>query len=288
MFWTRVAIINGFATVVPRHAGSPTPVTSFVIRRITELDQGGTCMYNASRGIRSVLAVAVLATGAGWLAMSPASAENCDEKVVLLDETTVAEVCEEVGGLRAKTTRTPMRASQESELAMSAERLAKAAGMPGLSRSTAVLSVSDMGGVAAGAGLPSLPSGVPGQAGLQEVSKLALAPDLPGLPSLPPLPPLPNAEALDEVSTLGEAARLAEVSELGEAAVPEMAMPDAAGVTGGSTLLDLTPPVNEVATKVGELMEQPGGKAQPDAKGLRLPVADGDGLAGLTERLDLG
>lgn len=289
MFWTRVAIPKDFATVAPSHADRRAPVTSFVIRRITEHDQGGTCMYNASRGIRSVLAVAVLATGASWLAAAPASAEICDEKVVLLDSTTVAAVCEETAGLRARATRTAMTAPRGSELSMSAERLAKTAGLPGLSRTTAVLSLADTGGVAAGAGLPSLPSGVPGKKGIVEASKLSMTPDLPGLPTLPSTEAVDDGFRLGELGGRAEVAQVAEVAEVNEvsevsgAVAPEMAMPDAAGVTGMTAPINLTPPINEVTAKVGELVEKRGAQVLPP-----LSVTNGEGADGLAEELDLG
>ncbi|MBG0820287.1 hypothetical protein HS048_06005 [Planomonospora sp. ID91781] len=65
------------------------------------------------------------------------------------------------------------------------ELLARNAGLPGLSRASAILSVADAGGVAAGVGFPGLPFGMPGYAGLVWVEFLSPTPDLPGLPSAP-------------------------------------------------------------------------------------------------------
>ncbi|MBG0813994.1 hypothetical protein [Planomonospora sp. ID82291] len=65
------------------------------------------------------------------------------------------------------------------------ELLARNAGLPGLSRASAILSVADAGGVAAGIGFPGLPFGVPGYPGLVWVEFLSPTPDLPGLPSAP-------------------------------------------------------------------------------------------------------
>ncbi|MEU4701991.1 hypothetical protein [Nonomuraea dietziae] len=231
--------------------------------------------------------MAVLATGASWLAAAPASAEICDEKVVLLDRTTVAGVCEETAGLRARATRTAMTAPRGSGLSMSAERLAKTAGLPGLSRTTAVLSLADTGGVAAGAGLPSLPSGVPGEKGIVEASKLSITPDLPGLPTLPSTEAVDDGFRLGELGGRAEVAQVAEVAEVNapevaEVNAPEVAMPDAAGVTGMTAPINLTPPINEVTAKVGELVEKRGAQVLP------LSVTDGEGADGLAEELDLG
>ncbi|WP_449066811.1 hypothetical protein, partial [Planomonospora algeriensis] len=65
------------------------------------------------------------------------------------------------------------------------ELLARNAGLPGLSRASAILSMADAGGVAAGVGFPGLPFGVPGYPGLVWVEFLSPTPDLPGLPSAP-------------------------------------------------------------------------------------------------------
>ncbi|MFC7717686.1 hypothetical protein [Nonomuraea recticatena] len=227
--------------------------------------------------------MAVLATGASWLAAAPASAEICDEKVVLLDRTTVAGVCEETAGLRARATRTAMTAPRGSGLSMSAERLAKTAGLPGLSRTTAVLSLADTGGVAAGAGLPSLPSGVPGEKGIVEASKLSMTPDLPGLPTLPSTEAVDDGFRLGELGGRAEAAQVAEVAEVAEVNAPEVAMPDAAGVTGMTAPINLTPPINEVTARVGELVEKRGAQVLPP-----LSVTNGEGADGLAEELDLG
>ncbi|MEU4324444.1 hypothetical protein [Nonomuraea dietziae] len=232
--------------------------------------------------------MAVLATGASWLTAAPASAEICDEKVVLLDRTTVAGVCEETAGLRARATRTAMTAPRGSGLSMSAERLAKTAGLPGLSRTTAVLSLADTGGVAAGAGLPSLPSGVPGEKGIVEASKLSITPDLPGLPTLPSTEAVDDGFRLGELGGRAEVVQVAEVAEVNapevaEVNAPEVAMPDAAGVTGMTAPINLTPPINEVTARVGELVEKRGAQVLPP-----LSVTNGEGADGLAEELDLG
>lgn len=160
---------------------------------------------------RNILALAVLTAGVSWLAVAPAqAATNCAKPVAVLEApTTVAAVCDEVADVKASGTYGgKMSAPDDSELLANVDMLAKAVGLPGLSRAAAVLSVADLAGVAAGTGLPTLPAGLPYKGGLPDVTSLALLPDVPGLPALPAkvpavplakLPALPDAQSLTTV-----------------------------------------------------------------------------------------
>ncbi|WP_327088156.1 hypothetical protein OIE66_38505 [Nonomuraea sp. NBC_01738] len=158
-----------------------------------------------------------------WLAVAPAgAADQCGDQVVALKPpATVASVCEELTSLRANGTYTRMTAPKSSDTAMAVESMAKRLGLEGLAKTTAMLSFADLGGVAAAAGMPALPDGTPGKAGLPDVSRLTEAPDLPGLPRLPSTPALPGTSQLP--------VRVAKLDT----------MPDASGLTGAKTPLSL-------------------------------------------------
>ncbi|MEU7893592.1 hypothetical protein AB0B45_12080 [Nonomuraea sp. NPDC049152] len=182
--------------------------------------------------------MAVLATGMG-LAGGPASAGVCGRQISANDGSTVASFCDDAAELRAQATHTSMAVPASSEAAMAAEKLAKKLGLPGMSRTSAVLSVADMGGVAAGAGLPSLPAGLPGEAGLPEVSRLSGSPDLPGLPSLPNPDKLPVLPMVPDMPSLSEPA-----------------LPDRIGKRDLKTPTNLHAPVDAVAGKVKGLVPE--------------------------------
>lgn len=147
-------------------------------------------MSNTSRNIRGILAVAALTVGVSWTVSAPASAgvvpcHGRDVVEVLGTPGSVASACGEVDDVRATAfvgeTETPAR----GEVPMAMEKLARIAGLPGLSRASAVVSFADAGGVAAGTGFHALPFGLPGFPGLTSVDTLATMPDLPGLPGTP-------------------------------------------------------------------------------------------------------
>lgn len=185
---------------------------------------------------RNILALAVLTAGVSLLAVGTAqAATNCGKAVSVLEApTTVAALCDEVTDVRANGTYGgKMSAPADSELLMNVDALAKALGLPGLSRAAAVLSIADMAGVAAGAGLPTLPGGLPGTAGLPNVASLAQLPDTPGLPSVPGLAAVPQLP----------------VSKL-------PALPYASGLTSVKAPLTLPQPVQEVKDKVTAVVPQ--------------------------------
>ncbi|GGS62589.1 hypothetical protein GCM10010156_21930 [Planobispora rosea] len=107
--------------------------------------------------MRGVLAAAALVAGVSWLTAAPAAGAADGQRVPRGNGLVVPAV----------------------------ERLARTAGLPGLSRASALISVADAGGVAAGLGFPALPFGVPGHPGLRWVEMLSPIPDLPGLPGAP-------------------------------------------------------------------------------------------------------
>ncbi|MBT2231870.1 hypothetical protein [Nonomuraea sp. NEAU-A123] len=76
-------------------------------------------------------------------------------------------------------------------LSMAAVRLADRLGVAGLATGHSVMNIADQGGMAATAGAATLPGGIPGTAGLADVSRLAEAPDLPTLRRLPRTDKLP-------------------------------------------------------------------------------------------------
>ncbi|MFI6293804.1 hypothetical protein ACIBEJ_19605 [Nonomuraea sp. NPDC050790] len=163
--------------------------------------------------------MATLTTGVSWLVAGPAlGADHCADRVAALRApTTVASVCEEVLDLRMTGNYgEKMTAPKDSDLAMSAETLAKKAGLPGLSKASAVLSLADLGGVAAAAGAPSMPAGTPGMAGLKSVASVPDAPDLPGLPNDPALPGTLAAlpQVAGDVPALPDASGLASAVEV--------------------------------------------------------------------------
>ncbi|MFI6906704.1 hypothetical protein ACIBKY_35970 [Nonomuraea sp. NPDC050394] len=188
--------------------------------------------------------MATLTTGVSWLVAGPAlGADYCADRVAALRApTTVASVCEELLDLRMSGNYgDKMTAPKDSDLAMSAETLARKAGLPGLSKASAVLSLADLGGVAAAAGAPSMPTGSPGVSGLRSVLDVPTAPDLPGLPNTPAIP--------------GTLAALPPVPVEGE--VP--ALPDASGLVAGvEAPIALPQPAETVTDEItGKLPETP-------------------------------
>ncbi|MER6944062.1 hypothetical protein ABT294_08570 [Nonomuraea sp. NPDC000554] len=65
------------------------------------------------------------------------------------------------------------------ELSAAVDRMARRAGLAGLTTVPATMSVADAAGMAATSGLPRMPEGVPGPAGLRCVETVAQAPNLP-------------------------------------------------------------------------------------------------------------
>ncbi|MBG0827302.1 hypothetical protein HS041_05945 [Planomonospora sp. ID67723] len=128
-------------------------------------------MSNASKNIREVLATVTLTTlaaGAGWAATGPAALADGASRAVSASAALAAGAGLSRDGVPSV-----------------AERLAHLADLRGLSRASAVISMADAGGVAAGIGFPALPFGLPGYPGLTGVEILSPIPDLPGLPGLP-------------------------------------------------------------------------------------------------------
>lgn len=184
------------------------------------------------------------------------AAENdCKNNGGLLRSTSsMVSVCDDLAGLSAASGYGwRMSVPEDNAVLGTAEQLAMRAGLPGLSRASAVLSLSDMAGVAAGAGVPAVPARVP--AGLESVSRMAELPDLPGLPA-EPVDALPRA--LD-----------------GKPALP--ALPDTSGATSIEPPAELIKPVTGVKKKVEETVT----KAVP-----QVPVAEPKGVESLTGLID--
>ncbi|MFI6502290.1 hypothetical protein [Nonomuraea typhae] len=215
----------------------------------------------SSRSIRSILAVAALTTGVSWLAAGPASAAgHCASQAALLKPpTTVASICDNLTHTRLSGTYGErMTAPRDSDVAVSAETLARKAGLPGLSKATAVFSLADMGGAAAAAGTPSLPSGMPRRVSMQS---LPVAPDLPGLPSSPAVPGVPAK--LPPVS-----GRLSD-------------LPDGSGVPGLKPPIALPEPGESATGTVGRALPK-----SPDKALKAVPLPEGNEVTdGVTQLL---
>jgi hypothetical protein len=203
------------------------------------------------------------------MAAGPALAvENeCKKRGGLLKSTaTLVTVCDNIAGLTgAAGYGWKMDVPADNDLMRTAEELAKRAGLPGLSRASAVLSVADLAGVAAGVGVPALPAKVP--AGLESVAEVAELPDLPGLPTAP-------ASVLPQV--------LAQLPK-----VP--ALPDASGVTSVKAPIELARPVTEAKKQVEETVTKTVPQLPDVAK--HVPLSEPKAVTGLTgvlEGLPLG
>ncbi|GAA0954372.1 hypothetical protein GCM10009560_78270 [Nonomuraea longicatena] len=196
----------------------------------------------------------------------------------------LAQVCDEALDVKATGSLSEMSARKGSDVAMTAEALAKQAGLPGLSKASAVLSFTDLGGVAAAAGLPALPEGVPGEAGLPDVRRMATVPSLPDVGSLTQGKGLPLGKDLP----LGDALPLSKGLPLSE--VPSLPGTGALPATVKEPL--------RLGQSVGGITDKVGGNL-PTSKlplsGLpvsklplsKLPVSDGKAVDGLVKGLKL-
>ncbi|GAA4235450.1 hypothetical protein FHR32_003234 [Streptosporangium album] len=114
-------------------------------------------MSDTSRNIRGLLAVAALAAGVSWVVTAPVSASvtPCHARDASRTPTSVTAVCDRTrpghvaGGAVGRTVGRAAPAT--------ADRLARLAGLPGLSRASAVVGFADTTGVAAGTGTPVPP-----------------------------------------------------------------------------------------------------------------------------------
>ncbi|MEU4229322.1 hypothetical protein AB0F17_33930 [Nonomuraea sp. NPDC026600] len=118
----------------------------------------------SSRKFRGILAVATLTVAVSWMAAGPAAARS--------------KLVQPAG-------------DPSDRLSMAAARLADRLGVAGLATGHSVMNIADQGGMAATAGASTLPGGIPGTAGLADVSRLAEAPDLPTPRRLPRAGKLP-------------------------------------------------------------------------------------------------
>jgi hypothetical protein len=238
----------------------------------------------SSRNIRSILAVAALATGVSWLAAGPVNAEACTDRVALLKgPDSLAQVCDEALDVKATGSLGQMSARKGSDVAMTAETLAKQAGLPGLSKASAVLSFTDLGGVAAAAGLPALPEGVPGEAGLPDVRRMATVPSLPDVGSLTQGRGLPLGKdlPLGDALPLDKGLPLSEVPSLpGTGALPAVKEPLRLGQTVGGITDKMG---GNLPTSKLPLSGLPVSKL-PLSK---LPISDGKAVDGLVKGLKL-
>lgn len=105
----------------------------------------------------AVLAAGVSSLGAGH-ATARTQCEGTGPVSVLRGSGKLAALCEETLDLRAVASATKMKSRSDNELRTTMNRIARRAGLRGLSQAAAVLSFADMGGAAAGAGVPTLPT----------------------------------------------------------------------------------------------------------------------------------
>ncbi|MFF4774593.1 hypothetical protein ACFY05_17210 [Microtetraspora fusca] len=146
-------------------------------------------MSGTSRSVRARhAALATVTAGVSWFAggQAVAAAGPCTGTTA---GATTRAACEAV------TANGPARGAR----LITINRLARAAGLPGLSSATGVLSIADPGGAAAGQGYPGLP-GIPQAAAATSGLPNPLAvpvrlPELPDVPALPAIPARPDAAA---------------------------------------------------------------------------------------------
>ncbi|WP_214327239.1 hypothetical protein [Nonomuraea sediminis] len=176
------------------------------------------------------------------MATAPASADVCRSKILPAN---VAPVCGELTSVRADTTYGRRLATRPGGLAATTDEVARRLHLQGLNQATAVLSLADLGGVAAATGMPALPMTKPGRAGLPDVSSLPAAPDVPGLPAMPARLAVPGAPDMPVGAP-----------ELpGRLAMDEL--PDASGVIGGKAPISLPQPVGGVKNRVDQTLQAP-------------------------------
>ncbi|MEU7862872.1 hypothetical protein [Nonomuraea sp. NPDC049141] len=159
----------------------------------------------SSRKFRGILAVATLTVAVSgavsWMATGPAGAyassdasdacggPSADVTASVSTSTSTStsvsastvRVCDDSTDLvvPAGSQSGTMARSAGDRLSMAAVRLADRLGVTGLATGHSVMNIADQGGMAATTGASTLPGGIPGAAGLADVSRLAEAPDLP-------------------------------------------------------------------------------------------------------------
>jgi hypothetical protein len=140
----------------------------------------------SSRKFRSILAVATLTVGVSWMTADPAAAGVCpNESASVRSPASVGHICDDTADVLFDPSRSgTMVETATDRLYMAALQVADRLGMAGMVSGQALMNVADQAGMAATSGLPALPSGVPGPAGLRDVSRVAEAPDTPLLSPL--------------------------------------------------------------------------------------------------------
>ncbi|MEV8636083.1 hypothetical protein AB0395_30960 [Streptosporangium sp. NPDC051023] len=177
-------------------------------------------MSNASRNVRGILTAALttalatgIAAGLGLPLTAPVPAEaatSCQGRDMVTAPGSTVTVCDRTGaaGIAAAldgpnrlataldgrdrgaapldgpgTLTTAIDGPDKGVTALDGpDRLARTAGLPGLSRASAVTSLADTAGVAAGTGVTAMPLGAPASPRLAWVGVLTDMPDAPGLP----------------------------------------------------------------------------------------------------------
>ncbi|MGW0811452.1 hypothetical protein [Nonomuraea sp. NPDC002799] len=166
----------------------------------------------SSQTIRSIIAVATLMAGVSWLAPASMAGTCVKPERALLSATSVASSCDEHTSLSLNdggSGSSRMATRESTRLAMAAGHMARRMGLTGLARAKSALGVTDLGGMAANWGMPSLISAspalfpaVPGPIGMKDLSTTA---GVPALPALPALPKVPVAKQLPAGLSIGHA-----------------------------------------------------------------------------------
>ncbi|MFD1544356.1 hypothetical protein [Nonomuraea guangzhouensis] len=131
------------------------------------------------------LAVATLTVAVSWTAAGPAAARSSFDasdgctgpSAEVTSSASTVRVCDDSTDLVVLDG--SQGGSAGDRLSMAAMRLADRLGVAGLATGRSVMNIADQGGMAATTGASTLPGGIPGTAGLADVSRLAEAPDLP-------------------------------------------------------------------------------------------------------------
>ncbi|MFG1697030.1 hypothetical protein [Nonomuraea sp. NPDC049309] len=238
--------------------------------------------------IRSTIAVAAVAAGVSWLCAGPAAARTCARAepaalpLTQCGHHTGIELDDPgIGASRVITTET-------NRLAMAAGETARRLGLTGLATGRRALGMSDLGGIAATWGMPSLAGSptllplVPQPLTMKDLATMRSVPALPELPRVP-LAGKPPAGRQGE-GTLGESKHSANRQD--RKAPPP---PTVAGTRLDSPI-KLHEPVREVGSQViSELLP----KAFESLEGTRFAPGGGSiisgfsSLGGLTQALPL-
>jgi hypothetical protein len=230
-----------------------------------------------------IIAAAALTTVTCWPASSslaappaapiPAAGPCAAQSATLRAPITTARLCDGSGTAMLDPAQGgKMVDAAGGRLHEAVQRLAERLGMAGLAGSNSVMNVPDRAGMAAAAGVPALPGGVPVASGLKDVSTVAEEPDL-------PLPPPLGTNRLPVRMPEGTVARLPQGSQVAGAGTGSPAGPmRPVYEIRRETILAVLPEVPKALQGVHDATRLPG----------RNPATDGvDSVDGLLKGLGL-